>query len=104
MKAIGLSFDGVLLAAQIGAALLAPVALVLAPPAVGAMLLVPLGQVNAVVYARDHGALLLGAGAIPGSIVVSGKRARLLANPARTGMLVLAATPAGCGTGAVPAK
>lgn len=85
------------LVGQIAVVLLAPLALVLTPPASGEMLLVPMGQTNAVVFAREHGALLLAPGALPGSIVVTGQRERLLGNPAVTGMLVLAASPAGCG-------
>ena len=94
---VHLSFGGSLLTVQVAAALLAPVALALAPPASGAMLLIPVGRTDAVVFAREHGALLLAPGALPGSIVVTGDRTRLLADPLRSGILVVAAMPSGCG-------
>lgn len=97
METAHLSLGGSLLTVQIAAALLAPVALALAPPASGAMLLIPVGRTDPVIFARDRGALLLAPGAIPISIVVMGNRARLLGNPARTGILVVAAMPGGCG-------
>jgi hypothetical protein len=73
--------------------------LALAPPARGAMLLVPVasdagGMVGAAVHA---GARLIGAGPLPGSVVVEAERAALLPLMIRRGALVTAANPAACG-------
>lgn len=74
-------------------------ALALAPPAAGAMLLVPLGPdaQGVVAAAVGAGARLIGAGPLPGSIVVDAERAALLPVMLRSGALVTAASPAACG-------
>lgn len=71
-----------------------------APPSEGAVLLVPIraeasGRVLSI--AIDHGALLVGRGPFPGSIVVAGRRTAMLSPMLREGVLVFAAPPAGCG-------
>ena len=75
-------------------------AIALAPPARGAMLLVPLtGQARADLpgLAIGRGALLLGQGPLSGSLVVRGDRARLGATLLRRGILSVAAPEIFCG-------
>ena len=72
----------------------------IAPPDKGAMLLVPIhaeASQRVVAIAVDRGALLVGRGPIPGSVVVAGRRAAMLGSLLRAGVLVFAAPPAGCG-------
>lgn len=74
----------------------------LAPPADGPMLLVPLlpgssASVAALNLALGGGATLLAAGPFPGSLIVRGDRARILAPLLAGGTLVLAAAPSLCG-------
>ncbi|WP_294260018.1 hypothetical protein [uncultured Sphingomonas sp.] len=74
-------------------------ALLLAPPAEGALLIVPVagsgvGALNAAIGA---GARLVGEGALPGSLVVEGRRDAMLATVLRAGGVVVAARPALCG-------
>ncbi len=75
-----------------------------APPAQGAMLLVPLSasaERRMLPAAFDEATSVVGAGPVAGSLVVRGERARLLGRLARLGVVVLAAPPAGCaGAGA----
>jgi hypothetical protein len=98
------SLSGIALAAQVIGALIVPLALLFAPPATGAMLLISTGGTNAVRFARDHGGAILGNGPFAGSIVVFGDRSRLVRNPFSSGIIALAASPAGCGTLRVPAR
>ena len=69
------------------------------PPRRGAMLLVPLrGTLAQTVNAALAGhASLLGQGPVPGSIVVFGDRARLVAAIGNKAVVVLAAPATGCG-------
>ena len=87
-----------LIPAQIATATFGLVALTMWPPASGSMLLVPLDQDGgaAVQGALAGGAALLGAGPIPGSLVVVGDRARIAPQVAWN-IVILAAPPAGCG-------
>jgi hypothetical protein len=98
------SFGGVVLAGQIAAVFTAPLALLLAPPAHGAMLLVPVGRADAVHFAIQNDAAIVGRGKLAGSIQVEGDRARLLRNPLTTGILAIAAVPMLCGTTKDPAQ
>jgi hypothetical protein len=87
----------VLLAGQVAGVFAAPLALLLAPPAHGAMLLVPFGRADAVQFAIANDAAIIGRGKLAGSIQVEGERARLLRNPLATGILAIAAVPMLCG-------
>lgn len=74
--------------------------LALWPPAKGAILLIPLLQNNAaslVPLARASGALLVGKGPLPGSLVVLGERARLVRQIRAWNVILLSAPAAGCG-------
>lgn len=80
-------------------ALGAVLALALAPPASGAMLLVPLvGDAPVVRLAMDHGGLLLGAEG--DRIVVRGERRAMWWPLLRHGVLAIAAPRGGCGESA----
>lgn len=75
-------------------------AALLAPPASGSILLVPLrGQAGGTVLqdALSHGARLEGAGPISGTFVVRAKRDQLASTMAASGVLMLAARPLLCG-------
>ena len=90
-----------MLAAQFAAALGGLGVLVLAPPARGFQLLVPFGasaRARMLPLALEHGALLVGRGPLPGSIVVRGTHAALGHPLAAAGILMLAAPAAACGT------
>lgn len=85
---------------QIAAGVGGTVVLAMWPPATGAMLLVPLSaDANATARASvAAGALILGSGPLPGSMVVVGDRRRIAA---RFGWVVITAAPASaCGAGA----
>ncbi|MBB4153976.1 hypothetical protein GGQ80_001882 [Sphingomonas jinjuensis] len=72
------------------------------PPATGRMMLVSLNGagVNAlVVEASAAGAQVVGPGPVPGSLVVSGDRSRILAHIGHWHTLVLAPAAAGCAAG-----
>lgn len=74
-------------------------ALLLSPPAEGALLIVPLagsgtGALNA---ALGGGARLVGAGEWPGSLIVEGRRDAMMAAVLRAGGVIVAARPALCG-------
>lgn len=74
-------------------------ALLLSPPAEGALLIVPImgtgvGALNA---ATGAGARLVGEGTLPGSLVVEGRRDTMLAAVLRAGGVIIAARPALCG-------
>ena len=80
-------------------AVIAPLVLMLAPPASGKMLVVPLsgqGSGGVVRAALSGGARLIGAGPLPGSMVVFGNRGRIAGAGAFGWTVVLAAPPAGC--------
>ena len=85
---------------QIGVALCGMIGIVFAPPAQGGILLVPLtalAQARLPIAALDGHTLLLGAGPLPGSLVVIGGRPNLAWTMLRLGVLPIAASPAGCG-------
>jgi hypothetical protein len=91
------------LPAQLGLCGAGMLALTLAPPASGRLLLIPVTPaaadgLAALVIAR--GGRLTGAGPIEGSLVVDGDRAVLTAGFAARGVLVLSAAVADCGRGA----
>ncbi len=74
-------------------------ALLLAPPAAGTMLIIPVagsgvGALNAAIGA---GARLVGEGTVPGSLIVEGRRDAMMAAVLRAGGLIVAARPALCG-------
>jgi len=90
------------MSAQIGVALVLFVLIALAPPAQGTMLLVPVtarseGQVVALALTR--GASVVQRGPLPSSIIVYGRRERLLGPLAEAGILTLAGGAAGCRSG-----
>ena len=89
------------LIAQLGVGLLAVPALALAPPARGMIMLVPLAGNDDGAAARlalGKGARLIGAGTLPGSLVVYGE-ARALAGPAlAAGMVAVRGPAGGCAT------
>ena len=74
-------------------------AALLAPPASGSILLVPLhGQAGVVLRdALQHGARLEGAGPIAGTFVVRAERDQLASTMLSSGVLMLAARPLLCG-------
>jgi hypothetical protein len=91
----------ILLPAQGALAILALAAITLWPPAVGEMLLVPLAQQDANAVARmalASGALLLGPGPLPGSLVVIGRRSRIVQRIEHWDVVITAAPTAGCRT------
>lgn len=91
--------------AQAAAAMAAMLALALWPPVSGKLLLVPIagGDANAMArIARSGGAALIGAGPLPGSLVVVGDRAAVVAHLPLFTALVMAAPAAACGTAAAP--
>ena len=87
--------------AQAAAAAAAMLALPMWPPASGKLLLVPISGGDANDMARiavDGGAALIGAGPLPGSLVVSGDRATLLAHIPAAAAIVMAAPATACGS------
>lgn len=101
-----LSFHSTLVLGQCALVAAGLGAVAFAPPAQGAMLLVPVGGsgggiVNAAV---SNGARLLGPGPLPGSIVVSGSRARILPAALAAGAFVTLGTDPGCDAGAEESK
>ncbi|WP_242138350.1 MULTISPECIES: hypothetical protein [unclassified Sphingomonas] len=85
---------------QVTLGVLALLAMALWPPVSGAMLLVPLMQGNAgtlVTLARSSGAMLVGTGPLPGSLVVLGDRARITRKLRAWNVLLIAAPSSGCG-------
>lgn len=91
--------DRLLLATQAIAGVAGIAIMCLYPPAEGRILLVPVTDrdVNATArLALSSGAALLGAGPLPGSLVVVGSRARLAGKTRPWHVLMLAAPPAGC--------
>lgn len=84
-----------LLAAQLSLVVGGGGTLLLAPPAEGAMLMIPLNQDarhGLAGRALAHGGRLIAQGSVPGSFVVHGERARL----AEPGVLLLAASSRNC--------
>jgi hypothetical protein len=73
--------------------------LMLAPPAQGAMLIVPpFGNPAAAIDAAVRAdAVLIARGPLPGSVVVRGDRDAMLAGVLAAGAVIIAARPAGCG-------
>ena len=69
------------------------------PPRSGAMMLVPLHQnvASVATLARAGGAMLLGKGPFPGSLVVVGNRAQIARHIPTGDVLILASLPTGCG-------
>lgn len=90
---------GLGLAAQIALVVAGLGGVMLAPPAYGPMLLVPItdGTAPALNRAFARQARLVGAGPFPGSVVVVGRRALLLPAMLASGTLVIAAAPGLCG-------
>lgn len=87
--------------AQAAAAVAAMLALPMWPPASGKLLLVPItgGDANDMArIALDGGAALIGAGPLPGSLVVAGDRAELVAHIPNIAALVTAAPATACGS------
>ncbi|ATE66908.1 hypothetical protein [Rhizorhabdus dicambivorans] len=83
--------------AQIATALIAMAGFAFAPPAQGRMLLVPIAGAGASALVVDGGARLIGAGPLPGSLVVMGERDRFVGPALLKGILVLSAPPSWCG-------
>lgn len=88
------------LIAQCAAVSIGFAVLSIAPPASGAMLLLPVAATGGDVanLALARGARLLGAGPIRGSIVVTGRRDALAGAMLRQGTLTVATVPLLCGT------
>lgn len=87
--------------AQTAAALAAMLTLPMWPPASGKLLLVPITGGDANDMARiavDGGAALIGAGPLPGSLVVAGDRATLVAHIPHVAAIVTAAPATACGS------
>jgi hypothetical protein len=73
---------------------------IVAPPADGAMLMVPLGRTAlgpALAVAADHGALVVARGRIGSTAVIRGRRDRLAGPLLGRGVLLLAAPAGWCG-------
>jgi len=85
---------------QLGIAGCVVPALVLAPPARGRMLLVPVlpgSGAHLAADAIDRGARLVGPGPIAGSLVVDGIRDRIVSGLLARGVLAMSAASADCG-------
>lgn len=93
-------FPGTLLlqVALVGVGLTASI---VAPPANGVMMLVPVtaSTGSALNMAMDHDARFLGAGPIPGSLIVEGRRDALWPAMLASGTMLLAARADWCGKG-----
>lgn len=91
-----------LLIAQTAVATVALFIMPMAPPADGRMLLLPLTPGAAIHLPRtvlDHGARLVGAGPLPGSLVIVGDRAALTAPLLGIGAVAIATGAGGCTDG-----
>ncbi len=84
-------------------ALAAPLAVPLiataAPPRTGAMLIVPVipaRHAEMIDWITRADAGLLGAGPVPGSLIVTGNRNAIMRETLRHGAIVIAARPTGC--------
>lgn len=76
-------------------------AVALAPPAQGAMLLVPLAGQDAdslATWATRAGTTIIGRGPLPGSLAVEGSRYALFTLALRHATLIVAAPPTACGS------
>lgn len=85
---------------QLAAIVASLVGMALWPPQSGALLLVPLlhqDGSSVAVLARAGGAMLLGNGPVPNSLVVVGDRTRIAQRIPAGDVLILAAPAAGCG-------
>ena len=85
---------------QATAIVFAFIGMALWPPRTGPLLLVPLLQQDTgtvVTLARAGGAMLLGTGPLPGSLIVSGDRLRIARLIHRWDVIILASPSAGCG-------
>lgn len=90
----------ILIPAQCAVAMIALTLLTMWPPQIGNMLLVPLIQSDANSLAKaalNGGALLLGEGPFPGSLVVIGNRSTIARRIRSWDVVIMAAPPAGCG-------
>jgi len=91
-----------LLLAQGALAVVAIAAMALSPPASGTMMLVPLPGQDDGIAARAAvaaGALLIGPGPLPRSLVVRGERVRIGRELGGARVLMIAAPFGGCGAG-----
>lgn len=80
---------------------------VLAPPKEGPMMVIPLGgepMAGTMDWALGDGAAFMGAGPLPGSIMVYGKREPLTNNAWRHNSLVIKAPAIFCGTLSYPSR
>ncbi|PCD03094.1 hypothetical protein COC42_01320 [Sphingomonas spermidinifaciens] len=79
--------------------------LLLAPPAKGPLLIVPVAgsSVGALNAAIGAGARLVGKGTVPGSLIVEGRRDAMMIAVLRAGGLIVAAQPGLCGRTEIPA-
>lgn len=81
------------------AAIVALVTLALWPPSSGELLLIPLATHDASAVAKvalAGGAVMLGSGPLPGSLIVLGDRSRIARNIASWNIVIMAAPPGGC--------
>jgi hypothetical protein len=86
--------------AQTAVVALIMLTMVVAPPASGSMLLLPLASAKggaALQIALDHGARLEGAGPFAGSFVIRAERDQIAGSMLKAGVIMLAATPMLCG-------
>lgn len=86
---------------QAGCIILALLTLAFYPPAKGNMLIVPVtesGKRDMFRIATHNGAFLMGRGPFDNSYVINGSRAELAPALLKNGILVMSATPAGCGS------
>lgn len=101
MNRFGAIFGRYALGAQIALAGAALALAALWPPATGRMILLPLlpeTEMPILVRAVNGGALVLGAGPLPHSHVVSGRRAAIASALRGSAVLILAAPPVLCGS------
>ncbi|MEH3035542.1 MAG: hypothetical protein PGN23_03475 [Sphingomonas adhaesiva] len=91
----------ILIASQMAVAVAGLLAMALWPPATGSMTIVPIDGADAdrtLVRMLDGHVPVMGRGWLPGSLVVRGDRAAIAALFAPGSVVMLAPTPAGCGT------
>lgn len=92
--------NAIALWAQVGGALTALAALAFWPPAHGRMLVVPVApgmDAGLAALVIERGALLLGPGAFPGSLIVLGDRDRVMRGMLGHGVIAIAAPSMLCG-------
>ena len=100
MKSWSFLIGALPVAGHCGLLLVGLIALYIAPPAQGRMLLLPLtdrGRDNLAALAIKNGALLVATGPASGSMLVEGRRDQLMTPLLRRGILVMAARTGGCG-------